>query len=119
MAKKKTISPNYLDGVPLRCDDRPWREKEDGMVEIDVENKGFYNTIAQKLFKKPRVSHISLDQYGSAVWKGVDGTNTVYDIVRLMEQEFPEEKDRMLDRVVTFMATLERNGFIRMQGGKA
>jgi hypothetical protein len=43
----------------------------------------------------------------------------VYDIVRLMEQEFPEEKDRMLDRVVTFMATLERNGFIRMQGGKA
>lgn len=118
MAKKKKVSANYFDAVPTRGSERPWRVKDDGMVEIDMENKGFYNTIAQKLFKKPRVSHIALDKYGSVVWKNIDGKNTVMDIIRAMENEFPKEKDRMLDRVVTYLATLQTNGFITMPRGK-
>lgn len=118
MAKTQKIAPNYLDGVPVRREDRPWREKEDGMVEIDMENKGFYHSIAQKFFKKPRVSHISLDGYGSVIWKNIDGTHTVYDLIHIMEKEFPKEKQRMLDRVVTYMAALHRNGFISMKEGK-
>ena len=106
MAKKKKVSANYFEIVPTRKSDRPWHVKDDGSVEIDMENKGFYNTIAQKLFKKPRVSHIALDKYGSVVWKNIDGKNTVM------------EKDRMLDRVVTYLATLQTNGFIAMPGGK-
>ena len=116
MAKKKTVSQNYMDQIPLRREDRPWRVKDDGMVEVDMENKGFYHTIAQKFFGKPRVSHIALDQYGSVVWQSLDGTNTVYDIVQIMEREFPEERDRMLDRVVTYMAVLQNNSFIQMRG---
>lgn len=120
MAKKKLkISKNYFDGVPRRREDRPWRVKEDGIVEIDMENKGFYHFIAQKFFRKPRVSHISLDRYGSVVWRSIDGKNTVLDVIRIMEKEFPNEKDRMLDRVVTYLATLQRSGFISMGGAKA
>ena len=120
MAKKKLkISKNYFDGVPRRREDRPWRVKEDGIVEIDMENKGFYHFIAQKFFRKPRVSHISLDRYGSVVWRSIDGKNTVLDVIHIMEKEFPNEKDRMLDRVVTYLATLQRSGFISMGGAKA
>ena len=120
MAKKKLkISKNYFDGVPRRREDRPWRVKEDGIVEIDMENKGFYHFIAQKFFRKPRVSHISLDRYGSVVWQSIDGKNTVLDVIHIMEKEFPNEKDRMLDRVVTYLATLQRSGFISMGGAKA
>lgn len=118
MAKTKKIAPNYMDSIPSHRPDRPWHEKEDGMVEIDMENKGFYHSIAQKFFKKPRFSHISLDEYGSVIWKNIDGSETVYDLVCIMEREFPKEKKRMLDRVVTYMATLERNGFISMKEGK-
>lgn len=118
MAKKKKFSPNYLDSIPIRREDRPWRLLEDGMVEIDMENKGFYHSIAQKFFKKPRISHIALDQYGSVVWQNIDGKNNVMDIIHIMEREFPEEKARMLDRVVTYMATLQRNGFISMREAK-
>ncbi|MGN1031634.1 MAG: PqqD family protein [Butyricicoccaceae bacterium] len=118
MAKKK-IAKNYLDSIPERCGDRPWRLREDGMVEIDMENKGFYHSIAQKFFHKPRVSHIALDQYGSVVWQNIDGKNNVMDLVRIMEREFPEEKSRMLDRVVTYMATLQRNGFVKMREASA
>ena len=88
------------------------------MVEIDMENTGFYHFIAQKFFRKPRISHISLDQYGSVVWQSIDGHNTVMDVIRIMEKEFPAETDRMLDRVVTYMATLQRNGFISMKEAK-
>lgn len=118
MAKKKKVSQNYMDSIPERRSDRPWRVMDDGMVEIDMENKGFYHSIAQKFFRKPRVSHIALDQYGSVVWQNIDGKNNVLDIVRIMEREFPEEKKRMLDRVVTYMATLQNNGFIQMRGTK-
>ena len=51
---------NYIDHIP-KINDMKWEVLEDGIVEITVENKGFYNTIAQKLFKRPRYSFIKLD----------------------------------------------------------
>ena len=56
---------NYIDHIP-KINDMKWEVLEDGIVEITVENKGFYNTIAQKIaFKRPRYSFIKLDEYGS------------------------------------------------------
>lgn len=112
MNKKKKISPNYMDIIFLPNPERPWRQGEDGCIVVDVENKGVHHRIAQKFWHKPKVSHISLDCYGSALWKLMDGRHTVYDIVQHMKQQFPEEKDRMLDRVVTFLGTLYNNRFI-------
>lgn len=112
MAVQKKNKKNYLDSIPEHSKYMPWHIREDGIVEIDMENKGFYHFLAQKFWKKPRVSHISLEKYGTVVWKNIDGKNTIYDIVQIMEQEFPDEKDRMLDRVVTYMATLQRSRFI-------
>lgn len=108
-----------MECVPVRMENRPWRLKDDGMVEVDMENKGFYHYIAQKFFKKPRISHIALDKYGSVVWQNIDGKNSVADIIHIMESAFPGENDRMLDRVVTYMATLQRNRFISMKGAKS
>lgn len=110
--KVKKISVNYLEQIPKRSDTRPWKKDEKGMVVIEMENKGFYHRIAQRFFKKPKVSYIELDRYGSHVWENIDGKHTVYEIVQSMEDKFPQEKDRMLDRVVTFFATLQTHGFI-------
>lgn len=115
MPKKRKVSRNYMDSVYVPKEGQVWREKEDGSIEVDMEHKGFYHWIAQKLFHRPRVSHIGLDQYGSALWRGMDGSHTVYDLVLLMEEQFPEEQERMLDRVVTFMRTLEINHFIQRE----
>ena len=112
--KKKVVSKNYMNQIPEKSKERPWKTDKNGMAVIDVENKGFYHSIAQKFFKKPRISHISLDCYGTVVWNSIDGKNTVYDIVLIMEQAFPDEKERMLDRVVTYMAILQNNRFITM-----
>lgn len=111
---KKKSKTNYLDQIPVRLD-IPWREKENGLVELDFEHKGFFPMIAQKFFKKPRISHIALDQYGSVLWKAIDGNRDVFAIVKMMEAAFPDEVDKMLNRVVTFMTTLQKNHFIKMK----
>lgn len=111
--KTKKLSANYMDLVFVKNEDRPWSQKENGIVEIKMENKGFFNTIAQKFFKRPRFSNIALDAYGTKVWLCIDGKNTVSDIVKLMEEAFPSEKDGMLKRVVQFLTTLELHSFIK------
>lgn len=112
MSKKKKIAPNYMDTIFFPNPDRPWHRGKDGKVVIDMENKGLHHRIAQKIWHKPKVSHISLDSYGTALWEQLDGKHTVYDIVMAMKEQFPGEEDRMLDRVVTFLGTLQNNRFI-------
>ncbi len=111
MAKKIKMPPNYLDLIPFKNESLSW-SYDDNKAVVDIENKSLYNKIAQVLFKKPRISHISLDKYGTVVWESIDGKNSISDIIHIMEESFPEERERMLDRVVTFAAILERNGFI-------
>ena len=72
---------NYIDNIPKI--NKKWEILEDGIVEVTIENKGFYNTLAQKLFKKPRYSFIKLDEYGSCVWKQIDGKKTIYEIGKI------------------------------------
>lgn len=79
--KAKVVSGNYMDKIPYISDGHEWRELDDGNVEVDMPHKGFYAKIAQKFFHKPAVSHIKLDEYGSVVWKSIDGERTIYDIV--------------------------------------
>lgn len=115
MGRKKKILPNFMDVVFVPNPGQAWKEREDGNVVVDMENKGFYHWIAQKFFHRPRISHIALDAYGTALWKGLDGTRTVYEVVQLMEAQFPEEREQMLNRVVTFLRTLQMNHFIMDQ----
>lgn len=112
MAKKKKLPPNYLDIVFIPAKDLHWEQRKDGMIVLDMVNKGFFHTIAQKFFHRPRVSHIALDDYGTKLWLSLDGQRTVHQVVSAMEQSFPEETERMLDRVVTFLRTLQVNHFI-------
>ena len=94
MARKKTkkIPQNYMDTVMLRNPYYKWSENEEGIVVIDVINQGIHHRIAQKLLHKPKTSHISLDKYGSVLWKALDGRNTVYDILILCQIHFLMKK---------------------------
>ena len=109
-ANLKKLPKNYMDIVYIRS--KKWNMNKKGFVEVEMENRGFTNRIAQKFFHKPKISYIELDTYGTVLWKAIDGNKTVYDLIQLMEKEFPNEKDRMLDRVVSFLSTLKTNHFI-------
>ena len=115
--KAKKIPQNYMDLVFSKNQKLAWRTKDCGdgkseIVEIDMENKGFFNFLSQRFFKRPKISHISLDKYGTTLWLSLDGQNSVNDILAKMQESFPDEKEKMLSRVVHFLATLEKLGFI-------
>ena len=111
--KTRKLSANYIDLVFTKNAEIQWRVKEDGLVEVDMVNKGFFNSIAQKFFHRPRVSHIALDKYGTTLWLALDGTATVNNILEKMNETFPAESDKMLNRVVQFLTTLETWKFIQ------
>ena len=62
---KKKDSKNYLDFVPEKNPEIEYEADEDGIITVLIEWKGFYHKIAQKLFRRPRVSDIRLDELGS------------------------------------------------------
>lgn len=112
MGKQKKLPPNYMDTIFIPAEELHWEQRKDGMIVLDMVNNGFFHRIAQRFFRKPKVSHIAMDKYGTKLWLALDGKRTVYQVVTVMEQAFPNETDRMLDRTVTFLRTLQIHHFI-------
>lgn len=113
---RKGKSKNYLDFVPVIDPRNTWDEK-DGKVTIHMVHRGVYATIAQKVFSKPRVSHIDLDEYGSFLWLQFDGEKTVGELADAMKEKFGAEAEPLYDRLIHYMQILRNNDFILL-GGK-
>lgn len=108
----KKEKKNYLDSIPV-ISLKKWNQSEDGIVELVVENKGFYHFIAQKVFHKPRFSFIKLDEYGSCVWKEIDGQKSIYEIGKILAGTHKEANDKLYERLAVFIKILEKNRYIR------
>ena len=113
MAKKKE---NYLDFIPVVNGQNTWDRGEDGVVTIHMVNRVFYNTLAQKLFHTPRVSHIKLDEYGSFLWMRIDGVKTVGQLALELKEAYGERAEPLYDRLVKYMQILHNNRFILFVG---
>ena len=113
MAKKKE---NYLDFIPVVNGQNTWDRGEDGVVTIHMVNRGFYNTLAQKLFHTPRVSHIKLDEYGSFLWMRIDGVKTVGQLALELKEAYGERAEPLYERLVKYMQILHNNRFILFVG---
>lgn len=109
MGKKE--SANYLEFIPVPKNGLKF-EIVDGKVTIMQENKGIFNFIAQKLFKKPRISQIHLDEMGNFIWPLMDGKKDIYAIAELIKEEFGEKAEPLYNRVVQYFKTLVSYGFV-------
>lgn len=110
--KKNVISKNYLDKRPVRASHLRWSQDDSGLVTLDIDNKGLFNKIAQKLFKKPAVSHIHLDELGSFVWPLIDGERTIFDIGKDVEEHFGEKAHPLYERLAKYFQILDSYRFI-------
>ena len=102
MSKNKK---NFMDFIPVCNPEYTWDADKKGIVTVHVVNKGFYNWIAQKIFKKPRISHIALDKYGSFVWQQMDGKRNV-------SERFGKDAEPVVERLVKYIQILYQNKFI-------
>ncbi len=114
MAKKK-IAGNYLDMIPVYAKDCTFVISEKGEVTILVENKGFFNRIAQKCFGKPKISQIHLDRMGNFIWPLLDGTRSVYEIAESVKEEFGEKAQPLYPRLVQYLRNLQAYGFVTLE----
>lgn len=109
MAKQQD---NYLDYIPKHNSLYECRDNKKGNVEIKVHNKGLFNRIAQLIARKPKYSYIELDKFGSFVWRQMDGERNIYDISKLVKEEFGDKAEPLYERLCQFIKILHKNHFI-------
>ena len=112
--KKDKRKENYLDNIPYIPEDRKW-EVKNGIVYVTQVNKGFYNTLAQKLFKTPRTSQIKLEGMGSFIWQQINGKRSIYEIGLLVASEYADKANPLYERLSQYMRTLETLEFIKFK----
>ena len=113
--KKRAKQPeeNYLTRRPVRAPGLRWTTDEAGMVTLEIDNTGFMNRMAQRLFHKPPVSYVHLDKTGSFVWPRVDGQRTIEELGELVEAEFGEKAHPLYERLAKYFQILDSYHFIR------
>ncbi len=113
MKKKKIIiSANYLDRKPLRHPDIAWKADENGKVTLEIENTGWANRIAQKLFGRPKVSFVHFDENGSFIWPLIDGNKNITEIGTEVKAHFGESCEPLYERLAQFFRVLDSYHFI-------
>ena len=112
--KKKSISKeNYLERIPSRAEHIKWTADDSGVITFQIENKGVFNTIAQKFFKKPRISYVHLDEMGSFIWPLIDGEKSILQIGEYVEKHFGEKANPLYERLAKYFQILDSYGFIK------
>ena len=115
MKKKNIISENYLEKIPTHKEGIGWKIDADSRVTLEIENKGFMNRLAQKIFKKPKISYIHLDELGSYVWPLIAGNKSISEIGKLVDEHFGEKAHPLYERLAKFFQILESYNFITMK----
>ena len=105
-------SENYLEKIPQHSSFVGWSCDDDGKVTLEIENKGVFNFLAQKLLKKPRISYIHLDENGSFVWPLIDGKRSVFELGKLVKEHFGDQAEPLYERLIKFFQILESYKFI-------
>ena len=116
MRKKKiVIQRNYLEKVPVRKPDIKWTTDENGIITLEVENKGWANKFAQVFFKRPRVSFIHMDELGSFLWPKLDGEKNIIDLGKDVKEKFGDAAEPLYERLARFFQILDQCHFINFK----
>ncbi|MBQ2420448.1 MAG: PqqD family protein [Clostridia bacterium] len=112
--KKQKIASNFLDKIPTRNPDIGYTVDEKGVITLEIENKGLFNRIAQKVFKKPKISYIHLDEMGSFVWPIINGEKNITEIGEAVDEHFGEKAHPLYERLAKYFQILESYGFVKL-----
>lgn len=117
--KKKKQQKNYLDLIPERASGLAWTQDDEGIVVLEVENTGIFNRMAQKFFKRPKVTKVHMEQFGSFIWPLIDGKRTVTELADRLKERFGEEAEPLYPRVAKYMQIMESYHFISLSDKEA
>lgn len=108
-------SKNFLDYIPVKNEAVAWEEMGTSEIVLHRPNRSVACRIGTFLWKKPSVSHITLERFGSFLWRGMDGKKTVYDLAMELYGEFCEEAEPLYERLVPYINSLYESGCIHFR----
>ena len=115
MSKKKKISnQNYMDFIVVKNPEIEYETNDKGQVTVMIEWRGFYHRIAQRFFKRPKVSAIKLDDYGSFLWQSINDQKTVHQLSLDLQSQFPK-MEKPLARLIRFLEILKDHHLIELK----
>lgn len=112
---KNKSNQNLLELIPKRNPEINFTTDEKGIVTLEVENKGVFNRIARKLFKKPKISYIHLEEMGSFVWSIIDGESDIIALGKKVEEHFGDSANPLYERLSKYIKILESYGFVTLK----
>lgn len=116
MKKKKTDGlSNYLEKIPVRPAHINWTKDEEGLVTIEIENKGVFNRVAQKLLKKPKITYIHFDEMGSFLWPLIDGKKDIVELGKMVKDNFGDKAEPLYERLAKYFQILDSYRFVEWQ----
>lgn len=113
--KKKVISENYLENIPVKQENLKWEFDENGLVVLYVHNTGLMKKITQILLKKPEYTQVHLDENGSFVWPLIDGEKNIIQLGELVKAQFGEKAEPLYPRLAKYFQILESYGFVNLK----
>ncbi len=111
--KKEKKDKNYLTFIPIKSKKIKYKVKSNGNVQLIVPRDSLIEKIAIKLFFAPENLKIDLDEIGSFIWSNIDGNNNIYQIGKLVEENFGEKAEPLYERLVQYINILKSNDFIK------
>lgn len=108
------MSVNLLDLIPVKL--LQHEETEDGLISVlkpKFKNKFVVKFIMPTL-KSPNFK-VKLDDFGSFVWKQIDGATTVEEIGNKLKENFSENVEPVYERLSVYIHTLVRYQFINFK----
>lgn len=112
MALIRRKADNFLSYIPIINSSNSYEEGESGFITIQMIHNGIFDKVAQFLFFTPKVSRIRLDEYGSFLWKQMDGVNTVGELAVLLQKRYGEAAQPLYERLISYLKILKNNRFI-------
>ncbi len=110
-SKKPKKEYNFLELTPFHIYE--YEINSNNLVDVLVPR--FTSVFARK-FILPRMKNpyfkANLDEYGSHIWKNIDGKKKVKELIALLEERFGEKVQPATERTLVFLRQLYNAGFI-------
>ena len=101
---------NTLDATPVRSCRHETDKDGHVMVVVPKFRKDWINETF--LRSRPRNFRVKLDESGTATWLLIDGSRTVNEICKQLEQQMGDEVQPVEERVSKFMSVLYEQRYI-------
>lgn len=109
----KETPPNVLEMIPTHQIDFEERDGTIYLLEPRFRNRIFLKYVLPRM-KHPYVK-IALDEFGTYVWKRINGHKTVYEIGNELKSEYGTKVEPVYERLGLFVNMLAQRQFVSLR----